>query len=66
MGIQAIDIEDAEPSANHDLNNNQSRSKNDKFTKNELVFIVQIYTVDFLFNLSFNSFSRYQILKSML
>jgi len=45
MGIQTIEIEENEPnSATHDLSN-KNHLKEDKFTKNELVFIIQIYAV---------------------
>jgi len=48
MGIQTIEIEESEPVATpQDLNNKQGHLKEDKYTKNELVFIIQIYMVNF-------------------
>lgn len=41
VGIQTIEMEEEENTNTKDL----MHSKSDKFTKNELVFIVQIYTV---------------------
>jgi len=46
MGIQTIEIEENEPVATpQDLNNKQGHLKEDKYTKNELVFIIQIYAL---------------------
>ncbi len=52
MGVQTIEIENSEPVFNqHQQDNNPNHattSKHDKYTKNELVFIVQIYAVKIL------------------
>jgi len=54
MGVQTIEIENSEPVFNQQDNNpNHATSKHDKYTKNELVFIVQIYAV------IISSFSHY-------
>ncbi len=45
MGIQTIEIEEDNTITSQDPNNKHNSSKEDKYTKNELVFVVQIFSV---------------------